>query len=323
MPKSQNLEALTTKLNQIKAEPTSEIGGVILAEVLGSKHSIAIAQAAKLIGEHEIHSLTPQLVNTFDRLMEKAADRDPGCRAKAEIADTLYRLEHRDAEVFLRGVRHVQLEPIWGGQVDTAPKLRGLCALGLVRMNHPDVMVELADLLADPESEARIGAARAIAYSENPFGIALLRLRIKVGDTPTVLGECVSALLQLSIEHGLPLAADFLAAGRRETDPREAIETAEVVALVLGESRLPETFPLLRDWWQRTTHRELRQTGLLAIAMLRRDEALQWLLQLLTEAPKKDAASALEALGLYPNDSALWSQVQATLENRPELRSQD
>ena len=129
MPKSQKLEALTARLNQIKIDPTSEVGVATLAEVLGSKHSIAIAQAAKLIGEHEIHSLTPQLVNTFDRLMEKAADRDPGCRAKAEIADTLYRLEHRDAEVFLRGLHHVQREPIWGGQVDTAPKLRGaLCA---------------------------------------------------------------------------------------------------------------------------------------------------------------------------------------------------
>ena len=320
MPKSQKLEALTARLNQIKIDPTSEVGVATLTEVLGSKHSIAIAQAAKVIGEHEIHSLTPQLVNTFDRLMEKAADRDPGCRAKAEIADTLYRLEHRDAEVFLRGLHHVQREPIWGGQVDTAPKLRGLCALGLVRMNYPNVMVELADLLADAEPEARIGAARAIAYSENPFGIALLRLRIKVGDTPTVLGECLAALLQLSLEDGLPFAKNFLEAGRREADPREAIETAEVVALVLGESRSPAAFPILQDWWNHTSHPELRQTGLLAIAMLRRNEAIEWLLDLVTAAPPKDAKSALEALELYQQDSTLWLQVQNRLENRPDIR---
>ncbi|NEQ42826.1 MAG: HEAT repeat domain-containing protein [Leptolyngbya sp. SIOISBB] len=319
MPKSKKLEALTAQLNQIRADPTSELGLATLEEVLGSKHSIAIAQAAKLIGEAEIHALVPPLVRTFDRLMEKAADRDPGCRAKAEIADCLYRLEHRDADLFLQGVRHVQMEPVWGGQVDTAPKLRGLCALGLVRMNYPDVMVELADLLADPEPEARIGAARAIAYSENPLGVALLRLRIQVGDIPAVLGECVAALLQLSVEYCLPLATAFLDAGRRESDALEAIETAEVVALVLGESRRPEALPLLQTWWKRSTHPELRQSGLLAIAMLRRDEAIQWLLQLLADAPKKDAASALEALGLYQHDTALWSQVRATLDQRPEL----
>lgn len=319
MAKSQKLAALTARLNQIKAEPTSEEGVATLVEVLGSKHSIAIAQAAKLVGQHEIRTLVPQLVNTFDRLMEKAVDRDPGCRAKAEIADALYRLEHRDAELFLRGIHHVQREPVWGGQVDTAPKLRGLCALGLVRLNYPKVMVELADLLADPEPEARIGAARAIAYSENPFGVALLRLRIQVGDTPTVLGECLSALLQLSLEDGLPLAAEFLQAGRRETDSREAIETAEVVALVLGESRSPAALPLLRDWWQHTSHPELRQTGLLAIAMLRRDDALQWLLDLLAEGSPKEARGALEALGLYQHDTALWSQVQARLSDRPDL----
>ncbi len=319
MPKSKKLETLTAQLNQIRAEPTSEMGLATLEEVLNSKHSIAIAQAAKLIGEAEIHDLVPQLVKTFDRLMEKAADRDPGCRAKAEIADCLYRLEHRDADLFLQGIRHMQMEPVWGGQVDTAPKLRGLCALGLVRMNYPDVMVELADLLADGEPEARIGAARAIAYSENPLGVALLRLRIQVGDIPAVLGECVAALLQLSVEYCLPLATAFLEAGRRESDDREAIETAEVVALVLGESRRPEALPLLQTWWKKATHPELRQSGLLAIAMLRRDEAIQWLLQLLAEAPKKDAAGALEALGLYQNDVALWAQVRTTLAQRPEL----
>lgn len=319
MAKAHKLETLTAKLNQIRAEPTSAIGVATLTEGLDSKHSIAIAQAAKLIGEHEIRSLVPQLVKTFDRLMDKAAARDPGCRAKAEIADALYRLEHQDTDLFRRGIRHVQREPVWGGQVDTAPKLRGLCALGLVRLNYPNVMVELADLLADPEPEARIGAARAIAYSEHPFGVALLRLRIKVGDTPTVLGECVAALLLLSVDAGLPLAAALLETGRRETDPREAIETAEVVALVLGESRSPAAFPILRDWWQHTTQPELRSTGLLAIAMLRRDEAIQWLLDLVAAAAPNDAKRALEALAIYQTDSNLWSQVQSRLAHRADI----
>ncbi|MEM6838988.1 MAG: HEAT repeat domain-containing protein [Cyanobacteria bacterium P01_C01_bin.120] len=319
MPKSQKLAALTAKLNEIKAEPTSELGLATLQEAIASRHSVAIAQAADLVAKFEISAFVSPLTERFHWLMSKAADRDPGCRAKAAIADCLYRLASQNEAVFLSGVRHVQQELVWGGKVDTAPKLRGLCALGLVRLNYVDVMIELADLLADAESEARIGAARAIAYSGQAAGIGLLRLRIKVGDTPTVLGECVAALLQLSLPYGLPLAAACLKAGRRESDAREAIETAEVVALVLGESRLPEALPLLQDWWQHTTHAELRQTGLLAIAMLRRDAAIQWLLQLLTDASPKDAAGALEALGLYQNDSTLWSQVTAILNQRQDL----
>jgi len=64
----------------------------------------------------------------------------------------------------------------------------------------------------------------------------------------------------------------------------------------------------------------LRQTGLLAIAMLRRNEAIEWLLDLVTAAPPKDAKSALEALELYQQDSTLWLQVQNRLENRPDIR---
>ena len=33
----------------------------------------------------------------------------------------------------------MQPEPVWGGQQDTAPPLRGSAALGLVRIGHPQV----------------------------------------------------------------------------------------------------------------------------------------------------------------------------------------
>ncbi|PSN17387.1 hypothetical protein C7271_17985 [filamentous cyanobacterium CCP5] len=321
MAKSSKLEALTAELNQIRPNPTSENGLNVLSRVIASRYGIAVAQAARLVSEFEIHSLMPELAAAFDRFLVKAKDRDPGCRAKQAIADALYRLDYYDAELFLKGIRYVQWEPVWGGQVDTAPKLRGTCALGLVRMNYPAVMVELADLLADPEPEARIGAARAVAYSENPLGVALLRLRIKVGDSPTVLGECAAALLKLAATDTLPLIEAFLEAGRKESDSRESIETAEVMALVLGESRLPEALLLLQAWWQRTTHPELRQTGLLAIASLRRDEALEFLLQLLREGSAKDARAALAALELYRSDDFLWPRVAAILEQRSDLHS--
>jgi len=159
MAKSRKLEELTADFNQIRHDPTSDLGVVTLRQILSSKYAMIVAQAAQAIGECEMHSFVPDLENAFNRFMLNAKDSDPGCRAKQAIAETLYRLNYSDETLFLQGIHHIQLEPIWGGQVDTAPRLRGTCALGLVRMNYSQVMVELADLLADPDPEARIGAA--------------------------------------------------------------------------------------------------------------------------------------------------------------------
>ena len=32
----------------------------------------------------------------------------------------------------MRGLRHIQMEPVWGGQADSAATLRGTCALALI-----------------------------------------------------------------------------------------------------------------------------------------------------------------------------------------------
>ncbi|MBD0335389.1 MAG: hypothetical protein ICV62_07870 [Cyanobacteria bacterium Co-bin13] len=318
MAKSRKLEELTDALNQIRTNPTSELGLTTLRQVSNSRYGVAVAQAAQLVAQFEIYLLMPELVTAFDRFLIKPQDSDPGCRAKQAIAEALYRLEHSDETLFLKGIRHVQWEPVWGGQVDTAPKLRGTCALGLVRMHYPAVMVELADLLADPEPEARIGAARAIAYSENEMGVALLRLRVKVGDTPPVLGECLIALLELAPMESLPLLQELLQAGRKSA-PNDLGETAEVAALALGESRLPEAFPILRDWWQQTVNVDLRKTGLLAIATLRQDNALEFLLNLIAEGSLRDAKDALKALSIYQQDEHLWQKISQTVEQRGDL----
>jgi HEAT repeat protein len=317
MAKSQKLEELTAKLRQVSEDPTSEESHAILRQALSSKYSTAVAQAARLVGEFELTEFISDLVAGFDRGMQKPKDSDPGCLAKQAIAETLYRLNYSDETLFLKGIRHVQREPVWGGQVDTAARLRGTCALGLVRMNYPKVMVELADLLADPEPEARIGAARAIAYSETEAGIPLLRLRVKVGDTGAVLSECLTALLKLAPTESLVLVRDLL---HKHTSKgiTEDSETHQVAALALGESRLPEAFPVLRDWWQGVVDRETRRIGLLAIATLRQDEAINFLLSLIAEGHLSDARDALQALSLYRQETVLWNRVCQTVEQRQD-----
>ncbi len=316
MAKSRKLEELTASLNQIRPAPTSETASAVLQQVLSSKYSVAAAQAAGIVAQAELYAFIPDLVDAFDRFLIKPKDTDPGCLAKQAIADTLYRLEYSNETLFLKGIRHVQPEPIWGGTTDTAPRLRGTCALGLVRMNYPQVMVELGDLLADPEPEARIGAARAIAYSANDQGVPLLRLRVKVGDTSPVLSECLLALLQLAPQQSLPLVEDVLYA--RTAMALAEADQAEAAVLALSESRLNEAFPILRDWWQGIRNPQLRKTGILAISILRQPEAIQFLLTLIAEGKPEDAKEATEAMGIHIQDQILWQRVCQAVQERQD-----
>ncbi|HEY9663530.1 MAG TPA: hypothetical protein V6C65_34215, partial [Allocoleopsis sp.] len=121
MAKSRKLEEFTADLHQIRDDLTSEAGIATLHQALSCKYSIAVAQAAQWIGESELYEFVPDLVTAFDRFMINGKDSDPGCRAKQAIAEALYRLNYSNEALFLRGIRHRQPEPIWGGQVDTAP----------------------------------------------------------------------------------------------------------------------------------------------------------------------------------------------------------
>lgn len=309
MAKSRALEDALAALQALRDDPGSERTLAALRKALGDKSSHVVAKAAQIAGEFEISALTPDLVAAFDRFMAQPPKADPGCRAKAHIADALYQIGYDDERVFLRGIRHVQLEPVYGGKMDTALELRGACALGLVRMSYPEVLTELADLLADPEAAVRSAAARAIAYSENDQGVPLLRLKVLVGDDdPQVISECLTALLRLAPATSVPFVARLLDA------ERPAI--GELAALALGGSRLPDAFGALRQWWERTTHPEVRRTALLAIAMLKYDQAIDFLLSLIADAPGPTARDAIKALGLYRHDDALRRRVCEVAEKR-------
>src|SRR5262249_61044298 len=100
-----------------------------------------------------------------------------------------------------------------GGPVAAAVESRGSCALGLVRRGYRAALLELADLLADPEPLARISAARAIASRGGEDALPLLRLKARAGDAePRVSAECLSALMRLAPARSLPFVAGFLQA---------------------------------------------------------------------------------------------------------------
>jgi hypothetical protein len=152
MPKLPSIEQSLSQLNALRG-----MGAAVANELqkfLVSKTNLIAAKAADLIREANLKSLEPQLAEAFNRFMQNPSTTDKGCAAKQAIVNTLYELGCDAQDVFLVGIRHVQKEGAWGKPVDTAAELRGLCALGLVRMAYRDVMSELVDLLVDPEPVA-------------------------------------------------------------------------------------------------------------------------------------------------------------------------
>jgi hypothetical protein len=310
--RKQTLEAQLAELNKLRADPTAVTTLETLRQALASKTNHVAAKAARIAAEFELEPLEADLAAAFERLIARPWQADQGCAAKMALAEALYRLGAHRERVFLQGIRHRQPEPVYGGQEDTAPKLRAVCALGLVRMNYPEVMIELADLLADPEPEARLGAVRAIGYANQDIGAPLLRFKARLGDEKIeVLQECFGVLLKLAPASSLPFVAAFL----------DAAEPAicETAALALGESRLAEALDFLKTAWDKTLTPDLRRTLLLAMTLLRRKPAIEFILSLIADGSVSMAREAVTALRLYQADEEVWRQVERLVEARGDI----
>src|SRR4051794_21187023 len=100
------------------ADPASPEARLILVAALAGKSNLAAGKAAEIVRDARLIDLVPNLVRAFDRFMAPGSDK--GCAAKTSIARALDALEQNEQDVFLRGIRHVQLEPVWGGSADAA-----------------------------------------------------------------------------------------------------------------------------------------------------------------------------------------------------------
>ncbi len=279
-----------------------------LAPFLSHKSNHVVAAAATLAERLELAGLAQELVDAFLILMTDPARRDPGCKATIAIAQALAAMEHPASRVYFAGIRHVQMEGSFGPPVDAAAPLRGICAQGLALMGHPDALLECVTLLVDAWIPARVGAVRAIANAGRPEGVLLLRLKALAGDQEAeVTTECFAALLRLAPSDSLEFVANFLRGD-------EAI--AEGAALALGESRLAVAFPVLREAWSGIAQAERRRTLLLAMAMLRLDEAVEFLLTRLAEDSERAAEDAIRALAIYSRDETVRSRMDQILEKR-------
>lgn len=308
MAQSRKTEDCLDALSRLRENPTTPAALVELRGYLANKSNLVVAKAAKIVAEFELNSFEPQLVEAFRRFMNNPAVTDKGCAAKTEIVRALEALGAAEAEVFLTGIRHVQMEGSFGPPVDTAPTLRAASAMGLVHMNHPNAILDIVTLLTDREDDARVGAVRALAASGQPATVPLLRFKVMAGDASAdVIAESFFALLEVAPETSLDFVAAYLDSG--------GAAIAEAAAIALGQSRQPEAIAALKHKWP-GAHETQRRALLTGLAVARDDSAFEFLFSVVETAIEKIAAEAITALALYRQDERIRSRVESLVEQR-------
>jgi HEAT repeat protein len=280
-----------------------------MAKSLGSKSNLVAAKAARISGDAQWAEMTDELVAAFDRFLKRGSEIDKGCVALNAIARALYALDYDGVELYLAGMRHVQMEPGWGGSSDTAVELRAVCAMGLASTTYPHKMRELVNLLVDAEWQARSGAVRAIAAVGSETASLLLRFKALTGDKePDVLADCFSGLLAVDGAEAVPLVTSF-ADGRNQ-------EVREAAILALGASRRSDAIDWLTERFEGVAHLETRQSILLSLATARTEAAIEFLLGVIRDGSAQTSAMAVSAMEVNRTDRRIQEEVEKAVRAR-------
>jgi HEAT repeat protein len=309
MPAKETVEEKLTRLAELARAPITPEGAAELRKLLSGTNNVVAEQTARIMGASGQAEFIPALCETCLRLLQQPAAADKTCRAKVAIVHALEALDNVDPQVYLTGMRHIQMEPVYGGRTDTAGTLRGDCALALARMRYHDTHFALMPLLVDAEVYPRVSVVKGLIYLASEKSELLLRMKILMGeDNAEVLAECFTGLLELEPDRSLPFISAYLSSPMPQY--------AEQAALALGNLRSDDAFAALRACWEANTDLGFRRTLLLALALTRRDEAFELLLHVVRDDGRTAAVLAVEALALYATDERRIARIRAAVASR-------
>jgi HEAT repeat protein len=302
------IEETLARLAAIERSPTA--GGVAdVRAALGHERSFVVGRAADIAVELGL-DLGAELIAAFGRVTVAADDRD--CTAADTVLKAMAKLGIRAPDTYLAALRMTRIVRSEVGYMDLAAPLRAHAAMALVETGFSSALEEVAPLLADREAPVRTAAAEALGVLGGSGAAAVLLLKLGVRDPETeVLGACLSGLLRVDVDRYLPIVAKYLV----DDDPR----LVELAALALGETRAVPAFTPLRDALD-TVPRSAVATVLLALALLRLDEATTHLLGTVERGAPTVAAMAITALALHKHDEGIAGRVRSIVDMRRELR---
>lgn len=307
--KSNRVEKLVESLSIVDSDPNASEAQARLREALTHQHWMPVEQAARLVAQYSMAGFTQELLAVWSRFIDPGAKLDPGCRAKESALVALDSLEWFDPDPFLTAIRYVQLEPGYGGSVDSAGGVRQRALFALLRQHHSQALLYAGEMLADPLVEVRVGTAEALSQYGGPNGAGLLVQRLRGGDDARVLLACASALLELEG----PFARELLEQWLHQPDT----ERREIAALSLGQCRSGEAGEVLIKWFDEMSWDRDFELGARALAMHRSERARRCLLQHIATGSAVRAQFAIKALALHRYDDKLVERVRDAAKRSP------
>jgi hypothetical protein len=306
VPANRSFERELAALEALSGRMPDEAGLDRVRKALSHENNYLVAKAARVVAENALKAMLPEVLSAYNRFFNDPIKSDPQCWAKNALVKALVNLECRDPLVYLRGLKHRQEEPVWGGQSDTAGALRGTCTHALVlceSLSNTELLELLLDPLVDLDKTVRVEAVRAIAHVGGKSAALLLKLRVLLRkEEPEIMGECFTALLSLADtdkQSMIALIADFL------DDEHEAASEA---AFALADTHDEAALSALIE--RRGKRNDLWFTSVLdhAIALTRLPRGLDFLLKVISQ-DDGSAASALEAISRAYHYSDVRSRV--------------
>ena len=298
-------------LDALKGRDLDADAITLVKKSLANRNNFIVAKAARLAEDNNLADLVPDLLSAYDRFFTNAEKSDPQCWAKNALSRALSHLECRDKDVFLRGLRHHQMEPTWGGRSDSAGTLRANCAHALIACNgldNQELLVVLLDTLVDEDKTVRVETVRALAQL-GEIAVPVLRLKAmiltKSPEEPEVLGQCFAALLAIERDAAIPFVARFLDAG---DDP------AGEAAFALAETRSPAALAALLARQNSVVDEWFSGVLFSAIALTRLPEATDFLIGII-EREEREAPRAIEALGRAATSDELRARLVSAVES--------
>jgi HEAT repeat protein len=305
---SHGLDAELAGLETLRGATIDAAAVEHLRRTLKHKNNYVVSKAARIAEENALAALLPDVLAAYERFFIDAAKTDPQCWAKNALVKALVRLEHRSKGEYLRGLKHHQWEPVWGGQSDTAGTLRGACAHALVNcpgVSDQELLSLFIELFADGDKAVRVEAVRAIGNVGGPSAVLLLRLRALVGkgEDAEVLGVCYAALLDLEGKRAVEFVAKYL---------EEDDDIAGEAAFALSATHSPEALAALVARRQKGADAWLDGVLLNSIALCRLPEAIDYLIAMI-ERDEREAPLAIEAIGRTAPNAEIVERVEGAV----------
>lgn len=308
------------ELARLKTESDRNTFVTGLCRHLADRAGVVIGKAAQVGLDRQsdlepfVGKLTPILAAAFDRCMVEPVKTDPGCSGKIGVVNLGVALHCLEADLYLRAIRHVQMEGSFGPPIDTAESLRAAAAYGLLNCRHGDAMYEIVALLSevDPNStrlpDSRRGAIRALGTVVSETSAALLRMTaLRFESDPDTLCEAFASLNSIEANRSFDFIRSFL--DRRDSD------VSDIAALALAEGKQSRACGVLLEHALRSFS-ENKQAVFTALAITRKPEAIEYLIDRIGNGHEREAVAAIDALHLMRNDDAIRKRVEHTLKGR-------